>query len=492
MRLTFRLVSLLIGGVVLLLTIEGFVSVQWDVTLFEADMDRDVVQLGQTLKDLMEDVWHTSGRERALKLIDDANEEGRPVTVRWVWLDRPAGSPEGPRVRNATSREIAARESLTLRERTADGQRFSVTYIPVALDGPRAGAIELARPMKALEVFRRSTIVRRIVLTTVLIIGAALAALALGVHMVGRPLNQLIEKTRRVGRGDLSGPVEVSGRGELNELARALNEMCEHLAEARSDAQRQMEERIAAIEQLRHADRLRTVGRLASGVAHELGTPLNVVSGRATLIGSGDLTDADVVENADIIRAQADRMATIIRQLLTFARRRSLERQPVDLRQLALQTIDLVATLARRSGVDLILADEPPISASVDASQMQQVLSNLIVNAVQAMPDGGQIVITTGCRELSPPEGIDLPRSEYLFLSVRDTGPGISDEHLSQVFEPFFTTKDVGEGTGLGLSIACGIVQEHGGWIDVESSVGDGSVFTVYVPGEETSCRAES
>jgi signal transduction histidine kinase len=122
--------------------------------------------------------------------------------------------------------------------------------------------------------------------------------------------------------------------------------------------------------------------------------------------------------------------------------------------------------------------------ASVDSGQVRQVLTNLIVNAVQAMPDGGHIQISLAGRRTTPPDLDAATEGDYVGLTVSDDGPGIDPEHVEQIFEPFFTTKDVGEGTGLGLSIAHGIVQEHDGWINVTSTPGEGTSFTVYLPRE--------
>ena len=142
-----------------------------------------------------------------------------------------------------------------------------------------------------------------------------------GIRFIGRPLRQLIEKTREIGQGDLTTPLPLSGSDELSELARKLNTMCVQLSASQNQVHEEAAARVEAVEQLRHADRLRTVGRLASGLAHELGTPLNVVAGRASLIHSGKLSATEITESSKTIRKEADRMTGILRQLLDFARR---------------------------------------------------------------------------------------------------------------------------------------------------------------------------
>ena len=147
------------------------------------------------------------------------------------------------------------------------------------------------------------------------------------------------------------------------------------------------------------------------------------------------------------------------------------------------QTIDMLRPIAEKNHVELdeVRADEPAIG-EIDAGQIQQALTNLTINAIQSMPKGGKVDFAVSRRMASPSDSGDHPPSAYYGIEIRDCGTGIAEEHMSQLFEPFFTTKAVGEGTGLGLSIAYGIVQEHGGWIDVTRRIGEGSCFTVMLP----------
>jgi signal transduction histidine kinase len=224
-----------------------------------------------------------------------------------------------------------------------------------------------------------------------------------------------------------------------------------------------------ALTQLRHADRLTTIGRLAAGLAHELGTPLNVISGKASLISAGRTAGDDAKQAAKVIEGQTDRMTTIIRGLLDFSRRGGTGRQRTNLRALADQTAELLRPLARRRGV-VIECTGGPTDAHVNPSEMQQVLSNLLTNAIHSMPKGGTITLRTDA---------DQPMAT---LHVVDRGEGIAPHVLPRIFDPFFTTKDVGEGTGLGLSVVHGIVDDHGGTIEVESELGRGTTFVLRLP----------
>ena len=179
-------------------------------------------------------------------------------------------------------------------------------------------------------------------------------------------------------------------------------------------------------------------------------------------------------------------MTLIIQQLLAFARRKSPKRAAVDLRSLVQHTLDMLKSLAtQQHAVLTLIADSAPVLVRVDTGQIQQVLMNLVTNAWQAMPAGGEIAIAVSSTAAQPCPDLALPAERYACVSVTDQGVGIPAADLQYIFDPFFTTKDVGQGTGLGLSIAYGIVQDHGGWIDVCSQPGQGTRMAVYVPMEE-------
>jgi signal transduction histidine kinase len=273
---------------------------------------------------------------------------------------------------------------------------------------------------------------------------------------------------------------------EIAELGQEMNAMSSKLSDANTRLVAETAARVHAMQQLRHAERLVTVGKLASGIAHELGTPLNVVSGRAKMISqNADATDV-VRNNARIVMEQSERMAQIIRQLLDFARAGKPNKSLVDLKHLAASTLSLLRPIADKRRVTLHFEATEPVSEVVaDATQLQQVVTNLVVNAVQASPESTtvEVGLRMAASKTKPgPEGSTKQGPGFACITVSDHGTGMGEETLERVFEPFFTTKDVGEGTGLGLAVAYGIVQEHGGFITVESKLDEGSRFEVYLP----------
>ncbi len=202
------------------------------------------------------------------------------------------------------------------------------------------------------------------------------------------------------------------------------------------------------------------------------------------MIASGKLSVDEITNSAKTIKAEADRVTTIIRQLLDFARPSKSQRMSLDIGELLSQTIGLIEPLAEKRNVQIELVPSPKLTVLADRSQMQQVFTNLLVNAAQSMPAGGTVTASVNARRAKPPGNERVDELDCVAVAIRDQGTGIRPEDREAIFEPFFTTKDVGEGTGLGLSIAYGIVQEHGGWIELESEPQRGSCFTVFLPRE--------
>ena len=222
--------------------------------------------------------------------------------------------------------------------------------------------------------------------------------------------------------------------------------------------------------QLRRAERLAELGTLASGMAHEIGTPMNVILGRAEYLLQR-ATDDGMKKGLTTIITQVERITKVMKQLLAFARRRSPEWRTIDLGEIVDDTLEMFQERIAESCITIdkrIESSVPPVRA--DRDQLIQVLINLVMNSIHAMPEGGQLTLSLA-REGSS-----------VCLGLTDTGHGMPEEIRSKVFEPFFTTKDFGKGTGLGLTVVKGIIEEHGGTIAVESVVDKGTTFWIRLP----------
>ena len=245
----------------------------------------------------------------------------------------------------------------------------------------------------------------------------------------------------------------------------------------RAAIDREKLERRNAVDQLRHADRLNVIGKLAAGVAHEIGTPLNVISGSAELLQAGRVAPEKREELLAGILKQAHRIGVIIRQLLDFGRRAATSTSRVDLNDVVRASAVMLEPLATKGSSRLeVRLCEHLLVVDANASEIEQVISNLVINGLHAMPGGGVLRVETLRRAQSS-------GTPWLAcVVVEDEGTGIAPEHLPHIFDPFFTTKEVGGGTGLGLSVSYAIVQDHGGRIEVESELARGSRFRVCLP----------
>jgi signal transduction histidine kinase len=472
-RLVHKLTITFLVGSFAVLGANGVLRVRRETRFFEGAAARDHRALGGSLGAAVAATWRTEGEARARALFAAAQAKQRRVQMRL----EPSGAVDA-----ATLDALARDGAVTRIERVGEDEQ-RVTR--VSIDAPGAPVLTIAESLAEERAYVRRTIVDTFLLSGALAAISGLLTMLLGSWLVGWPIERLVAKARRVGAGDFGGPLPIERDDELGALAGEMNAMCDRLAAAQQALADAGEARVRAVEQLRRADRLGTVGTLASGIAHELGTPLNVVAARAEMIARGEITGEDAVRSAAIIEQSASRMTTILRQLLDFARRRPAQTQPFDLVALARETATLLETLAEKKGVELA---RPPVDAigavvaEVDVGPVQQALTNLVVNAIQAVPDGGHVSIEveSSLREL------DGATVRCALLRVRDDGPGIADEHLAHVMEPFFTTKEVGEGTGLGLSVAYGIARDHGGLIEVASTPGTGSTFTLVLPERAT------
>lgn len=238
-------------------------------------------------------------------------------------------------------------------------------------------------------------------------------------------------------------------------------------------------------EQLRQAAKMEAIGQLAGGVAHDFNNILTVIHGHASLLLGGATVSEESSRSATEIAKAAERAAALTRQLLMFSRRQVMQLQRLDLNEVV---GNMTRMLGRILGEDIALQvhySNQPLCVEGDPGMMEQVLMNLAVNARDAMPKGGVLVIRLSRRQLTAADLVkhpDVPPGSYVCLSVMDTGCGIPPEHLRRIFEPFFTTKEVGKGTGLGLATVYGIVKQHRGWIEVESEFGKSATFRVYVP----------
>tara|TARA_R110002073_G_scaffold240208_8_gene401887 strand:- start:3355 stop:4719 length:1365 start_codon:yes stop_codon:yes gene_type:complete len=449
MKLAAKLILIFLVGVFAVVSLFAWQTVQRQHAWQRQQREAHAHELVETMQSAIDSVAGSNSRVTFRQAVEVTMEQRGGPRMRWI---------DGQEVPSAEQQTVA-RSMSSVSVTDANGTRTAYSYVPLNVDGKKMGTVEVSQPISEQDSFVRDSVYASLLS---LLGVAGLSALVIywgGVQLVGKPLDKLIEQVNQIGEGKLDQPPALTCHDELGRLAAAISQMSHRLSAQRDT--------------IRHTDRLGTIGTLAAGVAHELGTPLNVVSGRAGLIASGKLSPEEVASSAQTIKSESERMTTIIRQLLDFARQTPSPHGVIELREIVSRTCDLMRPLVRKSEAELVFeSTDTLMEIDGDAAQVQQVLTNLISNAIAAMPNGGTVTVSLGSDE----------DTDRVWVDVRDTGVGIRAENLNQVFEPFYTTKDVGEGTGLGLSIAYGIVREHGGDITVDSKQGQGTTFRVCFP----------
>lgn len=248
---------------------------------------------------------------------------------------------------------------------------------------------------------------------------------------------------------------------------------------------RDLVERKCLEAQLLQAQKMEAIGQLAGGVAHDLNNILTVIMINLSLLREGAVEHGQSLQTVEELETATNRASDLTRQLLLFSRRSVMQPKRLAPNELVANLLNMLRRLTREN-IDLRFepgADVPAIKA--DPGMLEQVVTNLVVNAQDAMPNGGQLTISTGARDVDAHHSMpntNIPPGHFMCLSISDTGCGIDRANLGKIFEPFFTTKEPGKGTGLGLATAYGIVRQHQGWITVESEVSKGSTFRVFLP----------
>jgi len=295
----------------------------------------------------------------------------------------------------------------------------------------------------------------------------------------------MVEATDKIARGDLDHRVEINLRDEIGQLASSFNRMADNLAIANDNLtqwgqmlEKRVEERTHELREMQdsliRSEKLASLGKMAAGVAHEINNPLTSILINTYLILEKCPQDDACRENLTMIADETTRCAQVVKGLLDFARQTPSQAIHTDINGIIDRTVQILEKQASLKNITIIRnLDRSLPLIDIDKSKIQQVFSNLIINACEAMPRGGSLTITSR----TDPSGYNI---EILFA---DTGIGIPKENLQKLFDPFFTTKSFG--TGLGLAVSYGIIQQRGGTIDVESEVGQGSVFKVQLPIEE-------
>ncbi|MFH1465266.1 MAG: HAMP domain-containing sensor histidine kinase [Pseudomonadota bacterium] len=459
MRLAGKLALLTLVVLALILGTETALRLRLDAATYRANLAHDQDIIGRVFGSTVRLLYAEGHQEEARTMVTALDEREPDIKVRWVHLDPSAGPDDRAVVPLDPAGLPTAGQPVSRIWPGEDGVDRIFTYIFLGRDAQGIAAMEVSESLAGQrEHVVRATLQALLTFALTMVIAAG-AVLWLERHYVTRPVDQMLAYAR----GKLeSAPVASS---DLQAVAQALSGLVQK-------ADQEQAARHAAEAQLRHADRLGTVGALAASVAHELGSPLNVVRIHAQEVASGAFgADPELIGDGRQIVEQCDRMIGLLKRLMEVARSQVSAPEEVDLGALVQGTLTLVRTLARKASVTAEYpAPTSPVLVWGVRTELQQVVLNLVTNAIQAMPTGGTLTVEV------TQEGAEVR------LDVSDTGVGIGPEDHARVFEAFYTTKPEGRGTGLGLSVVAGIVREHGGRIALRSAPGEGSCFSVTLP----------
>lgn len=349
--------------------------------------------------------------------------------------------------------------------RTYEGHRNYDILLPVVVGNEQLGYVHVAIIFDDFDELLRVNNIKRLVATVIIFALGIAVSIFLSMKYT-RPIYDLERAARKVASGDLTENLDVKGRDEIGELTRSFNEMVRGLRE-----RRELEDR------LNRAEHLSKIGQLASGIAHEVRNPLNLMNLSIDHIRAryapevpGDREEFNTILSG--VKAEIHRLNGLINNFLDYGKPVKLNIHPASINDIVEDVISIAEEklIEQRIGVVRSFSKEvPPLP--LDSHQIKACILNIILNSIQAMPKGGQILIETAVN------------NDFATLSVKDTGIGISPEHISEIFEPYFTTKDTG--IGLGLAVTKRIIEEHGGRIDIISELGRGTVATVELPLKE-------
>ncbi len=376
--------------------------------------------------------------------------------------------------------EMFASNRILHGTREEDGQRLAITMRPVRKESKCerchheasafVGAIVLEKSMSPAESAITDNRNLLLVYGLVIFVLVGIVLWLLIVRFVTQPVSELLQHMRRVQAGDLAVRVHPEGLDEINELGRGFDSMVDSLEAAQREVKTSHEK------QIQQAGKLASIGELAAGIAHEIRNPLAGIGSAVEVLSEIADSKTQYGEVVREIHKQIARLNATLSNLLDFARLREPEIAPADVAELIRPMLGLVRPDAQKQRIQIVETYAPALPPiCVDGQQVQQAVLNLLLNAIQAMPDGG--TLTVGATVTSAPADGGAPPPPAVRMTVRDTGVGIPAEHLDRIFSPFFTTKH--RGTGLGLSITRMIVEKHGGTLSVQSQPGRGTEFTI-------------
>jgi len=372
----------------------------------------------------------------------------------------------GTRVSEEVNRRVLKEGGLWTGPAFVVNDWYLSAYEPIRdVEGTVIGMLYVGILQQKYSDLRRNTVYLFLFTAALGIIGALAAGYLLAVK-ISRPVSALALASRKLSKGDFSASVSKTSEDEIGDLEETFNAMALSIKERDENLKEETQRKLI------QSEKLASIGRLAAGVAHQINNPLMSILIRSELLLRQAGNDSQR-EDLNVIISETNRCSQIVKGLLDFSRQSVPRKDSNDLNDIVSGAVSLLRTQAKVGDVQIREEYASGLTAiTADQSQLREVLLNIALNSLDAMPDGGDVTFSTS----SSKDGANL------IISIEDTGTGIPPEHIQRLFDPFFTTKGRGKGTGLGLAVSYGIVNAHGGTIEVESTAGKGSKFKIILP----------
>lgn len=479
LSLRLSLLLFLVVPLIMVLALSGYYTLQRLEDQVEKRLQEDIELIARAIRGPLEYALEHGSTGSLAQTLSSAFRIGR-VYGAYVYDDQgrkiATSGPREPMVRSRHLVELAAGQRTGGYQESGDKQVYSY-FVPLADSvGRNAGLLQLTR--EGTDIRQYIAEVRLQALVLLLLLSLLLLSIVIYGHhrIIGHNLKSLTHSMARIKEGERGHRALSSGPQEVRNLAEGMNAMLDSIAHSEREIENQRQEQIHLERQLQQSQKMAAIGQLAAGVAHELGTPLSVVSGKAQRMLRQTKLPQEIAEVFGEIRDAVQRMEHIVRQLLDFGRGNRLRLRRMSLGDIAECAAGQVREEARQKSIDLQLdGPQPAPVLAVDAVRLEQALINLLRNAVQATGIHGQIRLGW------------FSADGMVGFEVADDGPGIPEELRCRLFEPFFTTKAVGEGTGLGLAVAQAAAGDHDGRLEVGDSELGGARFTMIFKAPEGS-----
>jgi signal transduction histidine kinase len=486
-RLASRLAIGLTATSALVLGGHGYVQLQQEKADLREMAEQELRLLGTALQVAVENALRDQQAADVREILDSL--EVRDASLDVFVFDRHGqvdvhswGSHQSRAAATVAVADLDGAERPLLRFEGPEGlQRLVGAFSLHSEEGAGIGGLVVVKPLDHMRADLKATRWSILLSMTSQVGAISLVGWLLVLLYVRRPLLGVVQGMRAIRAGDLTTRVTARRRDEVAEVAHEFNQMVADLEQTRRQLASETESRRTLEAGLQRVDKLVTVGQLSAGLAHEIGSPLQILNGRARALLARSDASPEIRRNAQILVAESDRVARIVEQLLRFARRRALHLGKVDLGATVRAVIDLLEFEARRRRIAMSFeapSDLPLLRA--DADQLQQVVLNLVTNALKATPPGGGVRVSLAPACFCPGPGGSTRAS--LALTIADTGVGMDEVQALRAFEPFFTNWPDAQGTGLGLAVVKAIVGDHGGAVDLTSRPGEGTRVTVHIP----------